>query len=367
MAKTEVLNIRISPEDRQTLQQLAEPYGGNISKIIYKVIAFLKSKPQRIAELDVREPMEEEFWELSKSPEWSWRKLKEQGINSPGQLYWIAQLIQNAWSRSHGHATSAWVAQLVRAFDILSHFEIRSKEKADIERYIATNFPESGMVLSDKIRASLTRLENTLKISSSYADMIARCFLVIIRDGEIEITASIWGEINKLLSPWIFWVAKRAMLGKPIPEEVDTSPLVTAIPPSEASDWIQKTRVSVQFFSSWEGAGPFHVGARPFSCGFTFTDGKTTKAIFACTSRTFYELIQAVALLQGTKDMSTYGQWELMKNDREGAYSIQKNGVLVFIEKQEIEELIELVNELYAREDVQRDLTREYVEEFGAL
>jgi hypothetical protein len=56
-----------------------------------------------------------------------------------------------------------------------------------------------------------------------------------------------------------------------------------------------------------------------------------------------------------------------MRNNREGCYSVRKDGVLVFLEKEEMDEFIESVRELYKREDVQQDLLREYVEIYGAV
>jgi CO dehydrogenase/acetyl-CoA synthase beta subunit len=56
-----------------------------------------------------------------------------------------------------------------------------------------------------------------------------------------------------------------------------------------------------------------------------------------------------------------------MRNSKEDYYSVRKDGVLVFLEKKEMEEFIESVRELYKREDVQQDLLKEYVEVYGAV
>lgn len=364
--KTEIINVRVKKEVRELLQKVSEPYGG-VSKVLHRLIAFFTSNPEQIRELDPALILQEEYRELSRSPEWAISKLKQQGIKTKGDLYWLAEQIQVAWHLPNRTATAIWVAKLAQAIKLLLPLPMYKEEKAGVMHYIDTTFPARGDDIPIKIDALLQELQKESRIYSGYADAVARCFLVLLRDAVIEIPDEVVNEISNLLCPWVFWVAKRALHWQETPREIDITPLLSEMNKSKTSLWLERPTVRVQIFLSYGGGGPFLIGSHPFSCGFSFGDKITTKAIFACTSQTFYELIQAVAILDSNKEVAAYGHWEIMKNDREGFYSVQKNGVCVFVTKDELNDLISLVTEMYEREDVQRDLTLEFVEVYGAL
>ena len=56
-------------------------------------------------------PLNEEFVNLYKQPDRSVRLIQEKGILTMGHLYWIADLLQQAWHRAEESATAAWVCR----------------------------------------------------------------------------------------------------------------------------------------------------------------------------------------------------------------------------------------------------------------
>ncbi len=363
MAKTKPIGVRIENDLFSKVMRAAAPWGLNLSRLVEKLLLFFIRYPEEIIEFENRDPLNEEIVKLYKQPDWSLRLIQEKGILTMGHLYWIADLLQQAWHRA-GSATAAWVLQAVTALQILvTKYEL----KPETMNYIESSFPEEGQNLAEKINKSLSFLQGSRRVDSHYADAVAKCFLFLVREGGLDITADVLSDINKLFMPWYIWVAKRALQKEPFLKEVDTSPLLRKQAFPEKSVVINKERVQVEVYFSDEGTGPFHAGKQPFSCGFTISDGRRTKVTFACISQTFYELIETVAQLGENKEISRFGSWEIMRNSREGYYSVRKGGVLVFLEKEEMEEFIDSVRELYKREDVQQDLLKEYVEVYGAV
>jgi len=363
MAKTKSIGVRIENDLFSKAMRAVAPWGLNLSRLVEKLLLFFIRYPEEIIEFENRDPLNEEFVKLYKQPDWSLRLIQEKGILTKGQLYWLAELLQQAWHKA-GSATAAWVLQVVIALQILvTKYDL----KPETMNYLESSFPEEGQNLAEKIKKSLSFLQSSHRVESHYADAVAKCFLLLIREGGLDIAADVLSDINKLFMPWSIWVAKRALQKEPFLKEIDTSPLLNKKAFPEKSAVIKKIRVLVEVYFSDEGIGPFHAGQQPFSCGFTISDGKRTKVTFACISQTFYELIEAVAQLGENKEIARFGSWEIMRNSKEDYYSVRKDGVLVFLEKKEMEEFIESVRELYKREDVQQDLLKEYVEVYGAV
>lgn len=365
MAKSKPIGVRIADDLFSNVMRVAAPLGLSLSKLVEKLLLFFIRYPREIIEFENRDPLQEELIELYQKPEWSLRSIKEKGILTRGQLYWIADLIQKAWDRA-GSATSAWVIETVRAIEVLIS---RPDAGSEIINHIESSFPEQGQNIREKIGKSLSRLEGTRRIDRHYADAVARCFLFAVRDRGFDIPADVLVTLNKFLMPWCCWVGKRAITTEPFPKEVDTSPLLkqTASGFLEKHIVIEKQNVLTEVFLSFEGMGPFHVGEQPFSCGFSISEGDHSKVTFACNSQALYELIETVTQLGGSKEIVKFGHWEIMKNDKEAVFSVKKNGVLVFLKKAELEEFVDAIKELYGREDVQQDLLKEYVEIYGAV
>jgi hypothetical protein len=125
--------------------------------------------------------------------------------------------------------------------------------------------------------------------------------------------------------------------------------------------------VSVQGFYSSEGIPPLSAGKMPFSCGFSFHEGGKLRAEVPCSAQTLYELVETANIIKkDNKVLAGFGHWEIMKDDKNSVYTIEKD-IRIYVSKEEMEEFLELVDELYKREDIQRELVKSYAEVYGAI
>ena len=147
----------------------------------------------------------------------------------------------------------------------------------------------------------------------------------------------------------------------------DTSPFLSYEPPKERSFSKKGPCVSVQGFFSSEGIPPLFAGKQPFSCGFSFHEDDKLRAEIPCSAQILYELIETANIIKKeNRVLATFGHWELMKDDKNAVYTIEK-GFRIYVSRQEMEEFLDLIDELCQRKDIQRELVKSYVEVCNAL
>jgi hypothetical protein len=365
MDKTKQLGLRLKIKLYNAARAATEASKISFSDLFEKILIFFLNNQKMVLEFQEVNAMEKEFLELAKTPGWSLKRIMSQGITTRGQLYWAAQLLQKAWHLSEGTATAAWVVNVVKALRLILRMEIRNGE--ELKPYLLSSFPEQGSDLEEKIENALVRLKEKSRVSTIIADQIAGCFLVIVRDGDFEISAANMIALNDLLSPWIYWVMRRAIQDKTDLRVIDTGPLLSHEPAKERSFSGEKSYVSVKGLFSSEGDPPLFAGKQPFSCVFSFHPNNKLRERVPCSAQTLYELVETANIInRENKILAGFGHWEIMKDDKNSAYTIEKD-TRIYVSKEEMEEFLELVDELYKREDVQRELVKSYAEVYGAI
>jgi len=373
MPKTKQVGLRISLDIYNRLKNLTESLRISFSDLLERIILFFLHNQQTVLEFHERDPNEIEFMELSGHEEWSLQKLKAGGISSRGQLYWVAHVIQRTWSNANGTATSSWVINILKALKLLLEQNITNIN--ELMPYLKSTFPEHGNLIDEKIDNAFSNLSRNARISSFYADFVARCFLAIIRDGKFQLTADTLVQINNLLTPWFAWVMQRS-INITDARDIDISLILKPASSERKYLSMQRQTVSVQVFLSGAGQPPFFSSQSPFSCSFSFyrdfyRDDKSLIATFACTAQRLFELFEVVRQLKDeNKIIAIYGHWEIKRSERENTYTVKilgEGGALIAITKRNIDDLMDLVEEMYQIEEIQRDLIKEYLEVYGAL
>lgn len=366
MAKTKPFSFRIDNNLYANVSRLAESFKVSFATVIEKALVYFKFNPDQILEFPIEDPKLLEYIELSKKPNQTLISLRQQGVATLGQLYWIISLIQCAWQRAEDNVTSEWLGRLVNVFDILLQEQIVNRE--DIIYYLQSTYPESGENLDERITKTQIFLQKRSKVSSTYADSIVRCLSFLIKKSDLSISDERFAEINKLITPWCFWVAQRALSGEQKLLNIDATPLLHFKSTAKKEFTLQESKdVYVEVLLSSEGIGPFNVGKREFACGFTISKDGQLLTNFSCTAEQFYDLLAAISLIKDNKMLTTKGCWEIMKNEEHNVFTLRKNGVLIPLSRKTLEDFMNLVVKLYKREDVQNDILNGYVEIYGAL
>lgn len=365
MAKEKQLSIRADEDLYEDLRGLAEDLKVTFSSLVILALKFLRRNPKQVIESETENPVEKEFLELDRTPEWSLDKLRRNGINSKGELLWIAYLVHRGWLRSQGTATSIFVTKMLKALRTLLTLDGLKKNK-EVIAYVFSELPEKGDDLEGKIDNAIYILEQKERVPSYYAETIAKCFLYTIREGGFQILdTTIMSNVRDLLEPWSFWVARRALQKEFIDRDIDIKSLLHFQRHETVTFVLQKPKVSAQVFLP-RSFSTDAIEKEVFSCGFNITDGYKLKATIACSAQTFYELTQAIALLEG-RELAGYGHWKIQRNTREGSCFIRKYGVQLQLVQDELDEFIKLVKELNVHEQVQRAIVEEFTEVYGAL
>lgn len=365
MAKTKPFSFRIEQNLYDQIKGIALSQKTTFTDAIEKALSYFSYYPREILEFDARSVSQKDIIQLLQHPSMSIHGLREEGISTKSECLFIVQLMQQAWHNSRSTATAAWVANVAKSFQLLLQLEIGNKD--ELMYFFLSTYPGEGTI-EERINMSLNFVNRKERVSSPYADLITRCLLVLVRDGKFFIPKETFPEINKLLTPWCFWVAKRA-IQKETMKDIDITPLLKVGEKKvlrEKSLLIEKEKASGQVLLSVEGVGPFHAGNRDFACALTISEGVKYKATFACSPQTFLELIETVSLLEERK-AARYGQWEIVKDFEHNIFYIEKGGVRVPVTKEELLDFSQVVKDIYACEEVQIDLIQNYVETYGAL
>ena len=222
--------------------------------------------------------------------------------------------------------------------------------------------------LYEKIKTILSSLEKQSFVSSYTADYIAQCLFMLVEKADFDLSAATIEEINSLLNPWVFWIARRGIPSEGRIRDIDTTVLAmgTAVP-GEKTFKDPGGKVTAHVFLSDEGTGPFRVGKRSFNCGLIFGQEQRKETIINCDARSLYELIKAVNILESGKIMAEYSAWSILRDRKQGYYTLHRAFLSYSLTEEEMEEFISLVKKLADREDVQKELVKEFVEVYGAI
>lgn len=351
MRKTQPIGFRLPQDLYDSVKAFSISMSVSLAEIVEKSLGFFKDNSETVLSYRGRHFLH---------PESSLNCIKERGIISRDDLVFIADLIQQAYSRQlSAPVTSAWVQNTVRAFGLLLP-DLKTGSAKELAPYFQSTFPGRGD-LGSRISEVVKDLDNKEKVYGGYADMISRCFQVLVRDGDFEFTEELLKEVKTFLEPWCFWVAKRA-LGTPPSSEADISLLLQPTERKEKDRFLLKGhKVSLDVFLSKEPTSPLG-NKRKFSCGYHFPG----KAAVVFSSASFYELLQCLHMIkEEEKEVATAGTITVYSSPQ--SPGIQIGPVMVHLTQEEFDDFVPLTWELYNREDVQADLMKEYVEVYGAL
>lgn len=375
MGKTKPFSFRISSDLYDSVKKLADFFNLSLADLVERLLLYFKYNPDEIVDLKMKKTItaqkEQEVFQLQKNPEQAFISIRETGIETIGQLCWIASLMQQAWGASRGTATALWVNNIAKAILLLLRTNLKNID--ELTPYLLATYPAStpedvnSEDLSSKVNSSIAVLSKVEKIDKFHADMVTRCFEVLVRDGEFDISQELLNKMKSLLEPWCFWVAKRAILRGPLRREIDTTILLRKSTPTKHTILIPETPQKTDLVRVEIFLPSFLFSDGIFSCGFSFTDPNNRNFTVACRAKTLDELYEAISILERGNIIAEYGAWQLMREEKQGAYSIRKDGVLNFLTREEFDTFIKLAKEAYNLPDVQSALTFEFAEEYGAV
>lgn len=365
MAKTKPFSFRIDNNLYSNTKRLADSLNVSFAELIEKALSYFRHNPEQVLKFPSDSRMLE-YYELSKDPERTLSSLKEQGITTLSQLYWIISFIGRAWQGTN-NVTVSWLARLTSLLKLLLQKQVKNEQMEDLTQYVLSSFPQTGESIEERIDKSQSFLEGKNKISSVYAGQVMECLSIVLRKGDFSISEEQFREINALLTPWCFWVVTRALSSKQEPLNLDVTPLLTDIVPQKKKFIEESSDVTVQVFLSSDGIGPMKAGKREFSCGFALKCDGQLLAEIVCTAKDVYDLLEVILMIEDNIEIARKGPWEIMKNDKENAFTVRKSGVLIPVPKKTLENFMDLALKLYSNQDVQRDILKEYIEQYGAV
>ena len=367
MDKKKVISSRVDEEISASTMSISNRFRISVAELLSRSLNFLRYNPELVIEFQPPTPTQQEYLQLQNSPERSLAKLKEQGISTRAQLLFIIYLIQKAYYLAEDEkATAPWVKKLVHLLDLLLELDIKNRD--ELTSILVSNFPVRDGNLSEKIRTMLSSLEKQSFVSSYTADYIAQCLFTLVEKADFDLSAATMGEINILINPWVFWVARRGIPSEGRIRDIDTTILDkgTAVP-GEKSFKESGDNVTAHVFLSDEGTGLFRVGKRPFNCGLIFGEDQREETVINCDARALYELIKTVNILESGKIMAEYGAWSILRDRKQGYYTLHRSFLSYSLTEGAMEEFLSLVKKLADREDVQRELVKEFIEVYGAV
>jgi len=320
-------------------------------------------KKSMIMEAPVTEVVERALISFFDNPKASLKRISTTGILSYDDLLFICELMQRAYNRySEYQATSKWVHNIVSAFSILLPHLSPSAVK-ELTPYFISTFPGRGD-LQIRITEALELLGAEKSINCQYADMVSRCFQVIVRDGELDLLDDLFIELKSLFEPWCFWVSKKAISSSHYSRIIDTTVLNNKIPENrEHNLFLKENGIVLQVVLPHEQSSYFGLQKYyNFSCVYNFI-GKASLQLDAVS---FYDLLECLEEAgSGADTVFSVGSITLFISYESPA--IQKSGIKILLTKDEYDTFCSLTKELFSREDVKADLAKEYVRDYGAL
>ena len=367
MAKTKPFSFRINIGLYAHMKRISEGMNLSFSDIIEKALTYFRYNTKHILEFPIGDSaILQEYAVHEMYPDDSLAHLIDQGLTSQGELYWVASLIQRTYQRADSSVTAEWVSRLVNVFHSFLHDNIRNRE--DLMSYFLSTYPERGDTIDDKIATSLALLSKRSKVSSLYADGIMICLILVLRKGELAISEERFAGINTILTPWCFWLARRAITKEQKTLHIDATSLLHRSAP-EKRDLIERESNDLYAEVHLSGAGiePFKTEKRKFRCVFSMSNEGQPPTRIKCTAEEFYDLLKAISLIKDNRVSAQVGCWEIMKNEEQRLCTLEKSGVLQHLKKETLEDFMNLALKLYRTEDVQNDIHLELVEKYGAL
>ena len=374
--KSKMVGFRLPTELYTKAGEIAANRGDSLSNLIKKALSFIINNPKELADFesmkkDVRN-------DILADPVDFFKKIKKFGFSNKEELTWITELMQMAWHRYNNYPANAmWVAETVKIFemvvDLINNKVIDEEKKEILLGYSISTFPEKMGDIKLSINKSLNHLNSRTIVSGTYADFIARSLSVAIRKIDFKIEPNELSAIYSKMKIWAFIVATRGLIN--YDEKIDTSSL------SENNYQIRKHKNGVFpliengninisiLLAQFDDEGKYING---FSAAISFEKNKT---VLPLIPRSLYELHQAIEVLEdekprifkGDMDFGKCGEWTLYRWHKNNSYSIMRPGIAVNLSKEDFDNFIKSVKELYDDEDVQVDLLREYFEIYGAV
>ncbi len=373
--KSKMVGLRLPLELYDKAKKIATNRGDNLANLIKKSLNFIISEPEKFADFEkTKKDIRSGIYD---NPLESFKKIKYFGFSNQEELTWITELMQSAWSRySDNPATVECVVNTVKIFEIIINLidsNIKSeKDKEILFNYSISTFPEKAGNLKLSINESFKYLNSKKIVSGTYADYVARCLSVILRNIPFKINPNELSTIYNKMTPWAFLVATRGLVNY-YGDKVNTAslrgnrpyyPTYRAIPLIKNGN-ISITTMLTQFNENGERKNGFS-GAISF---------KDNGVVLTLNLKSLYELYQSIQLLEDEKpevfksnmDSGQSGEWTLYKWYNNNPCIIMKPGIAINLLKKNFDDFIKSVKDLYANKDVQDDLLHEYFEIYGII
>ncbi|MBW2599848.1 MAG: hypothetical protein JRC60_07200 [Deltaproteobacteria bacterium] len=377
--KAKPFSVTIDQKINSEIRQMAEKMGTSFSDIAEKSLRYFLYHQENVLKFsqDVNEYRKERL-----------RCLKGRGIRERTDVCYLAELTQQAYAVTPGvvDVTPEFVINLTKAFQILLKLEIKNRD--ELMPYFLNTFPGKELEMNDlerRIDLFLDYVKEKHKIDSRSADYVARCLVGIIRDGEFEMPPHVICSIERLLAPWVFWTAKRA-INHPI---ADIEDIGISLNPASLMD-VERKKYSLKDFQipGFSTFGPVTVNISSFSgkikIYFKFLDAdRKIKHEINCDIAELFDLLHLVTMLdhlemlkRPEENYAVIEQWEIGKNPDEDEYNITRyidsvketrSNVTIYLHRKELEDFVKVMKELVERQDIHIALQSEYIERYGAI
>ena len=289
--------------------------------------------------------------------------LRVKGIQFKEELQFLLSLTQQAWSIS-GTATPAFMNKVAEAIALLLRDAKLSKM---LHSYMeSTLAPGSGYSVPIEQRPAwiMERIRQGEPINPDY---LARSLIALVEDGEYEEFPL--DGIVALLTPWIFWVARRGQLGTSLqeighafaldPSFLLDSPINTAhrqdeLPPIKFLSF-EDGSTSLNIFLGREISGALKIN---------FGAGQTEGVHLILDGHSIFALIHVMKYGEGDQQAKA-GHWELTL--AEESQSLRFKEAELFISRERIEQLSRLTSQIEKNDQLYLSIVKEAVERYGVV
>ncbi len=379
--KSQVVGFRLPSELYDKVNELSQSFQYPLVDILKKSLSFFVDNPEQIISFKkfVPNSFVNGFYE---DPVFSLKKVRENGVESREELFWIAELLERVWNRYNDYKTSSKkienIIMIIKA--LIYEYDLNKIERID---YIQSKFPENkNKDIRVNIDEALKYVNSKTGILNSYAESVSRCLMEIIKDETIKIYPRKFVEINKLIDEEIIWVATKGIILNS-GENINTTPLIKNrrlkdINKQNVSKTIKGDSISISYLLSEKNYTKGELFKNGFSYVIYILDKNRTKnreiASFTGTAKTLSNLKSAIDSLNDVdffnqkNTIGVYEDWELCMDTKLKLNYIQNNFITrIYLNAEEMQEFIDKVTEFYNNEDVKNDVLSEYVDRYGTI
>ena len=379
--KSKVVGFRLPFDLYEKTNEISESFQYSFIDVLKKSLNFFINNPEKVITFRkfVPNSFANGFYE---DPVFSIKKIRENGIDSREEFFWVAELLQRVWYRYNDYKTSSKKVEKIILIikTLIYEYDLNKIERID---YIKSKFPEKESEdIRDNIDKALKYVKNKTRIPASYAESVSYCLMEIIKDESIDISPKKFIEINKLIDEEIIWVATKGIILNN-GENIDATSLIKNrrlkdIYKQNVSKTIKGNSISISYLLSEKN----YIKGELFRNGFSYVihilDKNRIKnreiASLTGIAKTLFNLKSAIDSLNDVdyfnqkNTIGVYEDWELCMNPKLKLNYIQNNSIVrIYLNTEEMQEFIDKVTQFYNDEDVKNDVLSEYVDLFGMI